>query len=140
MMPRLGFALVALASLGVWAYSSASAAEGQEQSSTQIALAASAKSAPPSVPAADAPPPHKPPQEAFDACKGSTEGAACSVTFHDRTLTGTCKKGPNGESDLACVPDHPPGPPPAGSGQSIGSAALERRLDRLEKDIRDPEP
>ncbi|HWA76691.1 MAG TPA: hypothetical protein VG937_30370 [Polyangiaceae bacterium] len=56
--------------------------------------------------------PHRPPQAAFDACKGATEGASCSVTFRDRTVDGTCRKGPNGEDELACVPAHPPGPPP----------------------------
>jgi len=31
--------------------------------------------------------------------------------------------------------DHRPSPPPAGSGEGIGSAALEHRLDKLEKDL-----
>jgi hypothetical protein len=53
---------------------------------------------------------HKPPQEAFDACKSSQQGAACSVDFHGHTMTGTCEA--FGDEGLACRPDHPPGPPP----------------------------
>lgn len=60
------------------------------------------------------PPPGKPPQEAIDACASHAEGDTCSVTFHDRTMEGTCRKGPNGEGTLACAPKGPPpGPPPA---------------------------
>lgn len=94
--------------LAIAGCSSAAAAESGT-SSNQTTLAASA-----GTPTADAPPPphHKPPQAAFDACKGASEGAACSVTFGDHTMSGTCRKGPNGEGDLACAPDHPPGPPP----------------------------
>ncbi|HEX4337612.1 MAG TPA: hypothetical protein VH062_16980 [Polyangiaceae bacterium] len=60
------------------------------------------------------PPPHgQPPQEAIEACASKAEGDACSVTFHDRTMDGTCRKGPNGEGTLACAPKGPPpGPPP----------------------------
>jgi hypothetical protein len=135
---RLSLGCVSLLGLGIGGCSSAAAAEGDAGStSTRTALAASAKTTPSML--ADAPPPgHKPPQEAFDACKGSTEGAACSVTFHNHTLNGTCKKGPDGDDALACAPDHPPGPPPAGGGESLGSSALEQRLDRLEKDIQGP--
>ena len=138
---RMSIGSVLLLAVGVWACSSAAAADGDSSATvTRSALAASTKTNPPSSPA-DAPPtPRKPPQEAFDACKGSTEGAACSVTFHSHTLTGTCKKWPNGEAELACVPDHPPGPPPQGapaasSVETISGAALERRLDQLEKNI-----
>ena len=86
--------------------------------------------------AADAPPPpHKPPQAAFDACKSSSEGAACRVSFDGHTMTGTCRKGPNGETELVCVPAHPPGPPPSQSNQTLTESALERKLDRLEREI-----
>jgi hypothetical protein len=54
------------------------------------------------------PPPHGPPQEALDACKSLSEGAACRVTFHDRTMDGTCRKGPDANSALACAPAMPP--------------------------------
>jgi len=58
----------------------------------------------------DAPPPHGPPPEAFDACAGKTEGANPSVTFHDKTLDGTCLSPPKdaGETRLFCAPPHPP--------------------------------
>ena len=57
--------------------------------------------------------PHRPPpKEAFDACNNKQAGDACSVTFGDRTITGTCSKGPDGQGALACKPDRPPGPPP----------------------------
>ena len=95
--------------LGVWGCSVASAAEPSQSRDT---LSASSD-VPPSV-RVDAPPEggRKPPQAAFDACKSHAEGDACSVTFDGRTMNGTCRKGPNGESDLACAPAHPPGPPP----------------------------
>ncbi len=44
-----------------------------------------------------------PPPEARSACENIAVGAACSVTFHDKTLSGTCRQGPNGEA-AACVP------------------------------------
>jgi hypothetical protein len=79
---------------------------------TLLALACAAAS----VPAfADPPPggPHKPPQEAFDACASAKDGDTCSVTFHDKTMSGVCHTTPDG---LACRPDGmPPGPPPASS-------------------------
>jgi hypothetical protein len=59
----------------------------------------------------DRPPPPKPPQAAIDACASSSQGAACSVTFGDRTINGTCELVPQ-TTTLACRPDHPPGPPP----------------------------
>jgi hypothetical protein len=52
---------------------------------------------------------HGPPPEAFQACQGVQDGAACTVTFGDgRQLTGTCRTGPQGEP-AACMPDRPPG-------------------------------
>jgi len=57
--------------------------------------------------------PPRPPQEAIDACSNRAEGDACSVTFGDRTIEGTCRRGPNGDGPLACAPKGPPpGPPP----------------------------
>jgi hypothetical protein len=55
----------------------------------------------------------QPPKEAFDACKTLAEGATCSVKFHDKTLDGSCKKGPEADSALACAPAKMP-PPPEG--------------------------
>jgi hypothetical protein len=49
-----------------------------------------------------------PPQEAIDACSSRAEGDACSVTFGDHTMEGTCRKGPNGDGPLACAPKGPP--------------------------------
>jgi hypothetical protein len=111
----------------------ASAAEGSQATSTST-LSAPATATPPSYPV-DAPAHGKPPQEAFDACKSHSEGDACSVTEGGHTMTGTCRKGPNGESDLACAPPHPQGPPP-NQNSTLSGSALERKLDRLERDIR----
>lgn len=61
---------------------------------------------------ADHPEHHRPPQEAFDACANHKAGDACSVTFGQHTINGTCSAGPDGNGALACKPDHPPGPPP----------------------------
>lgn len=73
----------------------------------------------------DRPPPHKPPQAAIDACAKLAKGAACSVTFGDRTMNGTCESIPQ-TSTLACRPEHPPGPPPeavdACNGATSGDA------------------
>ena len=67
------------------------------------------------VPANMPPPPlpGPPPPEAFAACKDLADGATCSVTFQDRTLDGTCRKGPDGKGELACAPTRMPPPPPA---------------------------
>jgi hypothetical protein len=57
-------------------------------------------------------PPHAPPKEAFEACASAKEGDACTVTFGDHEIKGTCASFPGGES-LACRPNGPPpGPPP----------------------------
>ncbi len=135
---RLTLSYLPLA-LGIWACTVASAADGQ--SSSKSALATSTATAPP-VPVDDAPPPppHKPPQEAFDACKSLSEGDACSVSFNGHTMNGTCRKGPNGEPELACAPAHPPGPPPshesAPDSSTITGTALEHQLDQLEREVR----
>jgi hypothetical protein len=59
---------------------------------------------------ADPPPegrPHRrPPPEAFDACKDRKADDACTVTFHEHTITGKCAATPEGT--LACRPDRPP--------------------------------
>ncbi len=53
-----------------------------------------------------------PPAESLQACSGQQENASCSFTVDGRSITGTCRSGPRGET-LACVPPHPPhGPPP----------------------------
>jgi hypothetical protein len=58
---------------------------------------------------ADPPPRHRvPPQAAFDACRDQSEGDACSVTFHDKKLDGTCET--FGDKGLACRPTPPPPP------------------------------
>jgi hypothetical protein len=59
-------------------------------------------------------PPPGPPPEAFAACKDLAEGAACTVSLHDQSIDGTCRKGPHGETPLACVPANMPPPPPPG--------------------------
>lgn len=123
--------------LVIWGCSDASAADGPAATKhTARAERAPANPVPPSHPVDAPPPPHEPPREAFDACKSLSEGAACSVSFNGRTMTGTCRKGPRGESELACVPEHPPGPPPSGSNQTLTDTALEHKLDQLEREIR----
>lgn len=47
------------------------------------------------------------PQEAFTACEGKSEGDACSVTFREHTIEGTCATGPEG-GKLHCRPSGPP--------------------------------
>jgi len=56
------------------------------------------------------PPHHRPPQEAFDACKNAKRGDSCTVKHDDHTITGTCDAPPD-VAELACRPDHPPPPP-----------------------------
>ncbi len=66
---------------------------------------------------------HGPPPEALSACSGKASGVTCSVTFDGRTLTGTCRSGPNGEA-LACMPEgghH--GPPPEALSACASSTA-----------------
>ena len=56
-------------------------------------------------------PPHKPPQEAIDACSNKSETHSCDfVTPHGDTITGTCEVIQN---QLACKPEGGP-PPPSG--------------------------
>ena len=58
------------------------------------------------------PPPHgrRPPPEAFSACEGKSEGAECTVSFHEHTLEGVCVA-PQSDS-LFCMPNDLPPPPP----------------------------
>lgn len=59
-------------------------------------------------------PPRKPPPEAFEACAKLKQGDACSVTFREHTVQGTCDAFPD-TTALACRPSGPPpGPPPDG--------------------------
>lgn len=61
---------------------------------------------------ADPPSPPSPPPAAFEACASKSQGAACTVSFHDRQIEGTCETFPS-DSRLACRPSGPPpGPPP----------------------------
>jgi hypothetical protein len=63
--------------------------------------------------AENSPPPagHRgPPPAALDACKGKNEGDACTVTFRDQSITGSCRAH---EDQLVCWPDRPPPRPPA---------------------------
>jgi hypothetical protein len=72
--------------------------------------------------------PHRPPPEAVAACKDKHSGDACTVQLRDRSIDGVCKAPPDADGDgtLACMPEHPPGPPPeaieACSGKSVGDA------------------
>ena len=128
--------------LAIWACNVASAANGERSGAPGVRPTSTATA--PSVPAeeGDPPPaPRKPPQAAFDACKSLSEGDTCRVSFNGQTMNGTCRKGPNGETELACVPSHPPGPPPSDSPSGsdarssvISSGALERQQGRLERE------
>lgn len=60
---------------------------------------------------ADRPRPRTPPQAAFDACAKSRQGDACTVSFGDRSIDGTCETFPEATA-LVCRPSRPPGPPP----------------------------
>lgn len=53
--------------------------------------------------------PPMPPPEAFKACEGIAANTACSVTFGERTVAGTCLAPPG--LKLACVPNDMPPPP-----------------------------
>ena len=47
----------------------------------------------------------EPPQEAYDACVGLSEGAACTVLTPNGSLSGTCSLPPsNASTQLACAP------------------------------------
>ncbi len=55
-------------------------------------------------------PPPTPPAEAVRACQGAADGATCKFTMGDRSMSGTCRTSPDGQS-FACAPPHR-GPPP----------------------------
>jgi len=63
-----------------------------------------------------------PPQEAIDACTGSSQGSACSINTPRGTLDGSCT---TIQSDLACVPaggaQGGPGGGPGGQGPPQGA-------------------
>jgi len=61
--------------------------------------------------------PHGPPAAAFDACSGKSSGDACTVTFGDRTINGSCKAEPQDDRLLRWPDQPPPGPPPDQSGR-----------------------
>lgn len=46
-----------------------------------------------------------PPQQAFEACSGQTEGAACAFTGDRGDAEGTCITPPRGEETLVCAPE-----------------------------------
>ena len=72
--------------------------------------------------------PRRPPEEAYAACAGRSGGSSCTVTFPDRTLTGSGVAPPNGEGELACLP--------ADFGRrELSGRELEQKLDRLEREI-----
>lgn len=49
--------------------------------------------------------PHLPPKEAVEACAGKNENDACSfIEQKSESVTGACRKGPDGKGMLACVP------------------------------------
>ncbi|HND93358.1 MAG TPA: hypothetical protein PLI75_16350 [Anaerolineales bacterium] len=51
----------------------------------------------------------QPPQEAYDACIGLSEGAACTVLTPNGSLSGTCTLPPvNASTQLACAPINGP--------------------------------
>jgi hypothetical protein len=62
------------------------------------------------------------PPEALSACQKAREGDTCSVTFHDRTLQGTCRTLPD-RTQLACLPAHPS--PPAEAFEACAGASAD---------------
>ncbi|MEY4576911.1 MAG: hypothetical protein RL701_1614 [Pseudomonadota bacterium] len=53
---------------------------------------------------------HKPPEEAYSACKGLAEEDVCKVDFRGHEIPGNCS--PDAENGtLFCRPEHPPAPP-----------------------------
>ncbi|MDK9716545.1 MAG: hypothetical protein OEL57_01400 [Trichlorobacter sp.] len=55
----------------------------------------------------------RPPQEAFDACKGKTEGAVVTISTAHGSFKATCK---NFAGSLAAMPECAPPPPPPRDG------------------------
>jgi len=54
----------------------------------------------------------RPPQEAFDACKGKTEGASVTISTAHGSFKATCK---SFEGALAAMPEGAPPPPENGN-------------------------
>lgn len=50
-----------------------------------------------------------PPEEAFAACKGKSDGASCSLVVQSQRVDGTCTSG-EGKRPF-CRPSHLPPPP-----------------------------
>lgn len=60
----------------------------------------------------------RPPQEAFDACKGKTEGASVTIATPHGSFKAICR---SFEGALLAVPEGAPPPPPAdGNGSTQG--------------------
>lgn len=78
--------------------------------------------------AQEAPPHRGPPPEAYTACNGQSEGAACSMTTPRGTLSGTCAATPEGQ--LACRPAPPPEAFSACDNQAAGAACTVTLHDR----------
>jgi|GEM_PF-3265192 len=99
---------------GAWTLSAcATDTPADSPSRSLAALSASSGDEPPAPP--------RPPPEAIEACKGATEGAACSVNLRDHSMQGTCRKhGTAGE--LACAPNRPPPPHEGGPPQEALAA------------------
>lgn len=51
-----------------------------------------------------------PPQEAFDACDGASDGDSCTVETPEGEVEGECRvpRHEDDRGDMVCVPDHPP--------------------------------
>lgn len=62
----------------------------------------------------------RPPQEAFDACNGKSEGTSVTITTpQGATIKATCK---SFEGQLVAVPEGGPPPPPRdGGGNGAGN-------------------
>lgn len=58
-----------------------------------------------------------PPAPPANTCEGAQAGAACTITFSDHTIRGSCAPAPDGR--LACRPSAPP--PPAASVSACGA-------------------
>jgi len=68
-----------------------------------------------------------PPQEAFDACSGSSAASSCSFEGHRGTINGTCGTIPGDNSKLVCKPSNMQGPGKGGQsgpGKMNGSGQM----------------
>lgn len=62
-----------------------------------------------------------PPQEAFDACSGSSAGSSCSFEGPRGTINGTCGTIPEDNSKMVCKPSNRQGP---GMGRQGGAGQM----------------